>query len=241
MCVGSDRSWGCGIRLSEPEMSDVSKWKCNKILGFALMEIRNILVNTENKSEAGIPVSYAKGGKQMETKRRISIVKGDITDLACDAIVNAANDALVPGGGVCGSIHRAAGPKLAQECSKLGGCPTGSAVITKGYNLKAKHVIHAVGPIYSGKSGDAVLLAGCYRRSLDLCVQNGLHSIAFPSISTGIYGYPLSKAVPVAVSTVSDWLKEHEKYDIEVVFCCFDDKTLSKYKEISQSYGIVVH
>jgi len=137
---------------------------------------------------------------------RIELHQGDITRLAVDAIVNAANEQLLPGGGVCGAIHRAAGPKLAEACAAIGGCPTGSAAITPGFDLPARFVIHAVGPVWHGGGrGEAELLAGAYRASLALCAEHGLASIAFPAISTGIYGYPLDEAARVSVQAVRAW------------------------------------
>ncbi len=155
----------------------------------------------------------------------------DITQLEVDAIVNAANRSLLGGGGVDGAIHRAAGPKLVEECRTLNGCETGEAKITAGYNLPAKHVIHTVGPVYSGKDKDAVLLANCYRNSLNLARENGLHTIAFSAISTGVYGYPLEEATKVAVSTVQQWLYDNDNYDMDVIFSCFSPRVLSVYEE----------
>lgn len=152
---------------------------------------------------------------------RIELHQGDITKLAVDAIVNAANEQLLPGGGVCGAIHRAAGPNLAEACRALGHCDTGSAVITRGFDLPAKHVIHAVGPVWhGGGQGEAELLAGAYSSALALCAKHGLKSVAFPAISTGIYGYPLDEAARVAVQTVRDW-----RYDLpeRVVFALFGE------------------
>jgi len=156
-------------------------------------------------------------------------VQGDITKLDVDAIVNAANSSLLGGGGVDGAIHRAAGPELLRECRTLRGCRTGEAKITKGYNLPARHVIHTVGPIYSGKPQDAELLAACYRNSLTLAKQNGLHSIAFPAISCGVYGYPKEKACKIAVSTTAAFLKDQGR-DMTVWFVLFSKPDLELYQ-----------
>ena len=161
----------------------------------------------------------------------LEIVQGDITQQDTEAIGNAANSALAGGGGVDGAIHRAGGPTLMSELKvKYKGCPTGSAVITSGGNLKAKHVIHAVGPRYSGSPKDAELLSSAYRKSLELCSQNKISSIAFPSISTGIYGYPVEEASKIALKTVVDYLEDHPEIKL-VRFVLFDSKTLSVYQE----------
>ncbi len=144
-----------------------------------------------------------------EIRNRIEVVQGDITRMDVDAIVNAANSSLRGGGGVDGAIHRAAGPELLEECKTIGGCPTGEAVITKGYKLPARHVIHTVGPVYSGKPQDAQLLAACYRNSLQLAVENGVRTIAFPAISCGVYGYPVQDAARIAVKTTAEFLESH--------------------------------
>mgnify|MGYP003199697428 FL=1 len=144
-----------------------------------------------------------------KVKSQFQVVQGDITKLDCDCIVNAANRSLLGGGGVDGAIHRAAGPELLAECRTLHGCRTGEAKITKGYRLKAKYIIHTVGPIYSGTAEDAAQLADCYRNSLDLAKGHDAHSIAFPAISTGVYGYPLEDATEIAVKTVAQWLEDH--------------------------------
>ena len=155
-------------------------------------------------------------------------IQGDITKLEVDAIVNAANKSLLGGGGVDGAIHRAAGPELLEECRMLNGCKTGEAKITKGYRLPAKHVIHTAGPIWNGgKRCEAELLANCYRNSLELAVKHGLQSIAFPSISTGIYAYPIEQATAIAVKTARDFIKEQA---LEVTFCCFSAKDLEIYQ-----------
>lgn len=158
-------------------------------------------------------------------------IQTDITKLEVDAIVNAANSSLLGGGGVDGAIHRAAGPGLLQECRTLGGCRTGEAKITKGYNLPARHVIHTVGPVYSGKPKDAELLAACYRNSLTLAKQNGLHSIAFPAISCGVYGYPMEKACRIAVDTTTAFLKDQGQ-GMTVWFVLFSKPDLDLYQTL---------
>ena len=165
-----------------------------------------------------------------KVKNQIHVEQGDITKLDCDCIVNAANRSLLGGGGVDGAIHRAAGPELLAECRTLHGCRTGEAKITKGYRLKAKYIIHTVGPIYSGTAEDAAQLADCYRNSLDLAKEHDVHSIAFPAISTGVYGYPLEDATEIAVKTVAQWLKDHADYAMQVIFCCFDARTERVYQ-----------
>jgi O-acetyl-ADP-ribose deacetylase (regulator of RNase III) len=161
---------------------------------------------------------------------RLQVVVGDITRLAADAIVNAANTSLLGGGGVDGAIHRAAGPELLAECELLGGCATGDAKITRGYRLPARHVIHAVGPVYrGGKHGEPALLASCYSRSLELAEQYGLKSIAFPCISTGIYRYPKDEACEIAVRVVSEWLQSHALPEM-VTFCCFAESDAELYR-----------
>ena len=153
---------------------------------------------------------------------QLDLVIGDITTLDVDAIVNAANRTLLGGGGVDGAIHRAAGPDLLVECETLGGCDTGDAKITRGYGLKARCVIHAVGPVWSGgNAGEDALLASCYRRSLDLAVAHGLTSIAFPAISTGIYGFPADRAARIAVGTLVSELSAKRRGLSRVVLCCF--------------------
>ncbi len=155
----------------------------------------------------------------------IEIIDGDITTLDVDAIVNAANEALAPGGGVCGAIHRAAGPQLAEACAKLSGCATGEAKITDGFGLPARHVIHTVGPVWGGgERGESKLLADCYRNSLQLAAEHGLRSIAFPAISTGIYGFPTDRAALIALHTVHETLPEAEGVE-RVIFCCFGDES----------------
>lgn len=157
-----------------------------------------------------------------DLSKRIRVHQGDLTKLAVDAIVNAANESLLGGGGVDGAIHRAAGPQLLEECRALGGCRTGEAKLTRGYSLPAKHVIHTVGPVWrGGANGEAELLASCYRASLALAEAQGCETLAFPGISTGVYRYPLDAAARTAAATVRAWLHEHA-LPREVTFCTFN-------------------
>jgi O-acetyl-ADP-ribose deacetylase (regulator of RNase III) len=166
---------------------------------------------------------------------RIEILKGDITKLKIDAIVNAANSSLLGGGGVDGAIHREAGPKLLEECKTLNGCKTGDAKITNGYNLPAKYVIHTVGPIWNGGDhNEDKLLTSCYFSSLKLAVENKIQTIAFPAISTGVYGFPSERAARIAVKTVLDFLNS-DKSIKKVIFVCFDLNTYQTYEHILNS------
>ena len=164
----------------------------------------------------------------------IRVVQGDITALAVDAIVNAANTTLLGGGGVDGAIHRAAGPELKAFCATLGGCPTGEARISPGFRLKAKYVVHTVGPVYSGGGrGEPALLANCYRNSLVLARQHDVTTIAFPSISTGAYGYPKDDAARIAISV----MREFERHFAEIIACCFSEVDAAWYRQIGKLEG----
>lgn len=170
----------------------------------------------------------------------LELIQADITTLDVDAIVNAANHSLLGGGGVDGAIHRAAGPQLLAECRTLGGCETGEAKITQGYRLKARHVIHTVGPIYSGSPRDAELLASAVRNSLRLATEHQLKSIAFPAISTGVYGYPMAEAAHVILSTINLTLKNElalEPVLERVVVCLYDRRTLNIFEEALTQIG----
>ncbi|MDD5687728.1 MAG: O-acetyl-ADP-ribose deacetylase [Elusimicrobia bacterium] len=162
---------------------------------------------------------------------KIELIIGDITKVEVDAIVNAANKSLLGGGGVDGAIHRAAGPKLLEECKKLNGCKTGEAKITSGYNLPAKYVIHTVGPVWKGgTSGEEQLLKSCYKNSLELALENKIKSIAFPSISTGVYRFPIEKAAPAALEEVKNFIINTKSINLEkIVFVLFSDKDFKIY------------
>lgn len=168
----------------------------------------------------------------MSVKERIELIEGDITKLDVDAIVNAANSSLLGGGGVDGAIHYAAGPQLVEECAKLGGCPTGEAKLTKGYRLPARHVIHTVGPIWrGGNNGEPEKLANCYRNSMQIAADNGFATIAFPAISTGVYGYPLQEAAQIAINQVIECLNEMPSIK-KVTFVLFGRKNFDIYTDI---------
>ena len=162
----------------------------------------------------------------------IQLVRNDITNLDVECIVNAANSSLRGGGGVDGAIHRAAGRGLLRECISLGGCNVGEAKITGGYNLPCKYVIHTVGPKYGRELNVENKLRSCYINTLNLAKSKGIHEIAFPSISTGIYRYPLNEAVNIAVNSIEEWMNDNVKYGMDVIICCFDDETYNAYASV---------
>ena len=168
----------------------------------------------------------------------IRAIRGDITTLAVDAVVNAANSTLLGGGGVDGAIHNAAGPELLQECRRLGGCPTGEARLTRGYRLPARWIIHTVGPVWKGGTrGEPELLSACYESSLRLAADKQLRTIAFPAISTGVYAYPLKLATEVAVASVRGFLAEYSDFE-EIVFCCYSGEHIATYKRELGQRGV---
>ena len=184
--------------------------------------------------KSAVPVVSATKGAT-----RLDILVGDITILEVDAIVNAANRTLLGGGGVDGAIHRAAGPELKRECASLGGCETGSAKITKGYRLKAKHVIHAVGPVWSGgNKRENELLRSCYATALDLAAKHLLHTIAFPAISTGVYSFPADRAARVAVGAVAQEIEKAPRGLKQIVFCCFSPESAEHHKAAFAALGL---
>ncbi|KAI0084152.1 A1pp-domain-containing protein [Irpex rosettiformis] len=205
----------------------------------ALTEIktlRALYIAGEIKPALAANIKYKTSGNLLD---RVSLYQGTITELEVDAIVNAANRSLLGGGGVDGAIHRAAGRQLLAECRKLGGCPTGDAKITNGYNLPAKHVIHTVGPVYDEEQVDksAKLLASCYRRSLELAVQNSLKHVAFPSISTGLYGYPVKDATDIAINEVRQFLDSESGTKLDrVIFVVWGDEDKLAYERLLPIY-----
>jgi O-acetyl-ADP-ribose deacetylase (regulator of RNase III) len=168
----------------------------------------------------------------------LRVIVADITTLVLDAIVNAANESLLGGGGVDGAIHRAAGPALLEQCRKIGGCPTGEARLTDGYNLPARHVIHTVGPVWRGGGrGEEGLLASAYRSSLELALRHSLRTIAFPAISTGVYGFPAGSAATIAVGTVMEVVTARPKAFTDIVFCCFSPESAAHHRDALQKWS----
>ncbi len=204
------------------------------------MDLAGVVVNPFSPNNVRVPADLIQGfyeildslGEPEEEPGDIHLVEADITELEVDAIVNAANNTLLGGAGVDGAIHMAAGPELLEACRKLHGCRTGEAKVTPGFNLPAKYVIHTVGPIYSGTQEDEDLLSSCYWNSLDAAVDCGARSIAFPSISTGVFGYPRQEAAEIAVDTVIDWMDEHPEEEMSITFCTHSKKDYEIYEGI---------
>lgn len=223
-CSPTDRIWGIGLSLDDPRALSMETWRGRNLLGYTLMQVRDML----RRSKDGIPRVFLGNMPLFD----ISVIQADITALNVDAIVNAANKRLLGGGGVDGAIHRAAGPELLEECRTLHGAETGEAKLTKGYRLPAKYVIHAVGPIwYGGKHDEAELLASCYRRSLAIAAKMGIHTIAFPSISTGVYSYPLKEAARVAMEAIVEFLQNNPDAELKVILSAFDRGTKEAYED----------
>lgn len=195
-----------------------------KCLGFVINPWGKKMVMTKDTLEVVLDHTY---------KSHINFIRGSVVNMHVGAIVNAANTSLLGGGGVDGAIHSAAGPELLEECKGLNGCETGKAKITKSYLMKnTDHIIHTPGPVYHGKEEDAELLASCYTSSLDLALLNQCASIAFPGISTGVYGYPIEEAVQVSLFAVAKWLNDHPETVMDVYFCCFNDREYEAYKKL---------
>lgn len=215
----------------------LSRPLANYFEAILLMEgIEGIIFNPTSPAPCKIQKPMLKAlleeAQKSAAKSSISVWRGDITTLDCDAIVNAANSTLLGGGGVDGAIHQAAGPQLLQECKSLGGCATGQAKITFAYELPASYVIHTVGPIYNGETAQRLELADCYRNSLEVAFTHHVHSIAFPAISTGAYGYPLEEAARIALLTTTQWLKAHAAYPLQVIFTCYNSPVQKVYESL---------
>ena len=202
-------------------------------MGIILMELRDYF------GKNGLPDTDLSANIEYDPGEHIRVMIGDITQSDCMCVVNAANETLLGGGGVDGAIHMAAGPELLEECKALNGCNTGEAKITKGYNLKAKYIIHTVGPRYPMDNHEN-LLRQAYISSLDLAKQYGITSIAFPAISTGKFSYPKKEATRIAVETVSGWIKDHPDYSIDIIFTCVDRVLYDYYCEFINEYTVKI-
>ena len=217
------------------ETSETENVSVSKLLSDTLKEddVKGIIINPWKNSYylPKVLIEMIMDGKNLLSE--IKIVKGDITTFDGDCIVNAANESLLGGGGVDGAIHRAAGPELFNECKLLNGCKTGQAKITKGYNLPCEYVIHTVGPIYSGKHEDEHILMDCYGNSLDLAKKYDIHSIAFPCISCGAYGYPIEDACKIALNTMANWLDHNNEYTMKICVYCFEEETYKAYEKLT--------
>ncbi len=223
-CIKEDLDLGIGMAKGEENTDTMSKWKGRNILGYTLMQVREDIKKIE---KGNLKINFS-----TIFPINLIIIEEDITRLEVDAIVNAANPSLLGGGGVDGAIHLVAGPELLEECRRLKGAETGEAKITKGYRLPSKYVIHTVGPIWKdGSDNEAQKLASCYRRSLALAYENNLHSIAFPSISTGAYRYPVEKAAYVAMETIVEFLQFNPDAHMKVIFVAFDRYTEKIYEQ----------
>ena len=217
------------LNLKE-KLPDMSEDECLEMLATDGMLVKRPLLINRRRVLVGFKQSEWES--IIPKNERIKLIKGDITKIEADCIVNAANSSLLGGGGVDGAIHRAAGPELLQECRLLGGCKTGQAKITKGYSLPAKHIIHTVGPVYKdGQQNEPGLLADCYRNSLELAVNAGIRTIAFPCISTGIYGYPFEEACKIALQTIRAFLDKNCGVE-QVLLVCFSQSDHDRYAEI---------
>ena len=217
------------LNLKE-KLPDMSGDECLKLLATDGMLVKRPLLIGEHQVLVGF--KQPEWESTLKENERITLVKGDITKVEADCIVNAANSSLLGGGGVDGAIHRAAGPELLQECKLLGGCKTGQAKITKGYRLPAKHIIHTVGPVYEdGRRNEPGLLADCYRNSLELAVGAGIRTIAFPCISTGVYRYPFEDACRIALQTIRAFLAESSGIE-QVLLVCFSQSDHDRYAEL---------
>ncbi len=224
-----DHKWGIGLTADDWDTQQPEKWKGRNLLGYTLMRVRSdIRAMDKGISEDDLDAT--------PSANSIRVVQGDITKIKVDAIVNAANKQLLGGGGVDGAIHRAAGPDLLKECYTLNGCETGEVRLTKAYNLPAKYVLHTPGPVWHGGThGEAGKLANSWRRSLALAVELGIHSISFPSISTGVYGYPLNQAAEVAMKTTMEFLQNNPHAGLEVIVVAFGGGVEVSYKKAIQT------